>query len=138
GGARRVDLRLKVHVRAHGERHALAALAVLEMAQLDDGARPAIARRLDVGKLDEVGAPAGPVNDRISPAAQFVMEAGTDQPAADGRRGSGFGQLAGGATGDAAVGHRLVHPLYGVAALPPRARGGLRVVRERALARRGL
>ena len=138
GGARRADLRRQVHVRAHGERHALAALAVLEVAQLDDGAGPAIARRLDVRKLDVVGAPVDPVDDRIGPADQFVMEAAIDQPADHRLGGIGREHIAGGAAVDAAVAHRLVHPLDDVVAFAQIAQVRLRLVRQRPLAGRDL
>lgn len=63
------SLRLDGKVGADGKRGPRPAAGILEGAQLDDGAGRGIAGRLDVGKLDMVGAAVRAVDHRIGGAA---------------------------------------------------------------------
>ena len=83
GGARRRDLRFDREVRPGGERQALAAVGVVVGSRLDDGARPGVARHLQVGEDEMVGAPVDPVDDGVGRALQLVVQPALDQPAED-------------------------------------------------------
>ena len=84
GRARRRDLRLDREVRSGGERQALAAGGVVVGSRLDDGPRLGVARHLQVGEDEMVGAPVDAVDDGVGRAFQFVVQAALDQPAEDG------------------------------------------------------
>ena len=60
------------------------ALRVVELAQLDDRARRAVAGGVEIGQLDVMGAAVDAVDHGIGRALQLVVEATLDQPADDG------------------------------------------------------
>ena len=98
-------------------RDATPALRVVELAQLDDRARRAVAGGVEIGKLDVVGPAVDAVDDSIGRALQLIVETAIDQAADDrdiqalasehiARRGSldaAFGQAAVDALDDVAA-----------------------------------
>ena len=83
GRAARRHLVFDGEVGAHGERDATPALRVVELAQLDDRARRAVAGGVEIGKLDVVGAAVDAVDHGVGRTLQLIVEAAIDQAADD-------------------------------------------------------
>ncbi len=138
GRARRCHLFGQFHIRSQRQSDTLAALAILEPAQFDDGTRTAIAARLNVGKFDMMGAAVDAVHDRIGGAGQFIMQATFHETAHHRTARLDRRLIVGRAPLDPAFAHRLVHPLDDVAALAKGAKRRFGISVQGPLTRRDL
>lgn len=113
---------------ARSERTAIAtpALRVVELAQLDDGARRAVAGGVEIGEFDVMGPPVHAVDDGVGCALQLIVEAAIDQ-AADDRDIQALvsEHIAGRGPLDASLGQAAVDALDDVAAFAELAQGRL-------------
>ena len=111
-------------------------MRVVELAQLDDRARRAVAGGVEIGKLDVVGAPVDAVDDGVGRTLQLIVEAAIDQ-AADDRDVQALASehIARRGSLDAAFGQAAVDALDDVAALAELAQGRLGGRVHRPLAR---
>ncbi len=88
------------------------ALGVVEFAQLDDGARRAVARGVEIGQLDVVGAAVDAIDHGVGRTLQLIVETAIDQPADDRDiQALGGKHIARGGPLDAALGQALVDAL---------------------------
>lgn len=89
GRTRCRDLLIHAKIGAHRECGPALTARIIEFAQLDNRSRCAVASRLQIGKLDVMGASVDAVDNGIGRADQFVIEPTIDQPA-DNRRLQAF------------------------------------------------
>ena len=123
-------------VRAHGQRDAPPPLRVIELAQLDDRPRRAVAGGVEIGELDVMGAAVHAVDHGVGRPLQLVVEAAIDQPADDGRVEALAGEdVARGRALDAAFRQAAMNAFDDVAALAELAQRRLRGLVHRPLAR---
>ena len=136
GCAARRHLVFDGEVGTHRDGDATPALGVVEFAQLDDGARRAVAGGVEIGKFDVVGAAVDAVDHGVGRTLQLIVETAIDQPADDRDiQALASEHIARRRPLDAALGQALVDALDDVAALAELAQGRLGGHVHRPLAR---